>query len=115
MATTTTSKAFITKDAIITICQGALGSMTFGAYTQFSNNKMMELNNENQNVKHTNELNFIKHDNETKMNSIKQDNETKMNALNTKHTNDMNILKKDNAELKLIMDKIIENQNKRWF
>ena len=115
MATNTTSKAFITKDAIITICQGALGSMTFGAYHQFTTNKIMELNNEK--IKQENEIkmNSIKQDNETKMNSIKQDNETKMNSLNTKHTNDMNILRKDNAELKLMMDKIIENQNKRWF
>ena len=97
MATTTTSKAFITKDAIITICQGALGSMTFGAYHQFTTNKIMELNNEK-----------VKQETEIKMNFIKQDNETKMNALNIKHTNEM-------KELKLMMDKIIEIQNKRWF
>ena len=67
MATTTTSKAFITKDAIITICQGALGSMTFGAYHQFTTNKMMELNNEKQNLlhkylmdKHQNEIDELK-------------------------------------------------------
>jgi len=28
-----------------TVCQGALGAMTFGAYHQFTSNKMMELNN----------------------------------------------------------------------
>ena len=35
------------KDTIKTICQGALGAMTFGAYT----NKIMELNNQNQELK----------------------------------------------------------------
>ena len=34
-----------TTDAIKTIFQGALGAMTFGAYHQFTTNKIMELNN----------------------------------------------------------------------
>ena len=29
-----------------TICQGALGALTFGAYYQYTTNKTMELNNE---------------------------------------------------------------------
>jgi hypothetical protein len=39
------------KDTIKTICQGALGAMTFGAYHQFTTNKIMELNNQNQDLK----------------------------------------------------------------
>ena len=39
------------KDTIKTICQGALGAMTFGAYHQFTTNKIMELNNQNQELK----------------------------------------------------------------
>lgn len=31
---------------IKTICQGALGAITFGAYYQYMTNKIMELNNE---------------------------------------------------------------------
>ncbi len=34
-----------------TIGQGALGAMTFGAYHQFVTNRIMELNNENINLK----------------------------------------------------------------
>ncbi len=34
-------------DTLKTMGQGALGAMTFGAYAQFHNNRMMELNNEN--------------------------------------------------------------------
>ena len=32
-------------DTLTTICKGALGGLTFGAYHQFNTNKMMELNN----------------------------------------------------------------------
>ena len=39
------------KDTIKTICQGALGAMTFGVYHQFTTNKIMELNNQNQELK----------------------------------------------------------------
>jgi len=37
----------ISIDTIKTIANGAMGSMTFGAYHQFTTNKIMELNNEN--------------------------------------------------------------------
>ena len=40
-----TSKSIINVDVIKTICQGALGSVTFEAYHQFQTNKQMELNN----------------------------------------------------------------------
>jgi hypothetical protein len=39
------------KDTIKTICQGALGAMTFGAYHQFTTNRIIELNNQNQDLK----------------------------------------------------------------
>ena len=37
-------------DTLKTFAQGALGAMTFGAYHQYTTNKMMELNNENQDL-----------------------------------------------------------------
>jgi peptidoglycan hydrolase CwlO-like protein len=37
-------------DTAKTILKGALGAMTFGAYHQFNTNKIMELNNEKQNL-----------------------------------------------------------------
>lgn len=33
-------------DTLKTFCQGALGAMTFGAYHQYTTNRMMDLNNE---------------------------------------------------------------------
>ena len=51
-------------DTLKTMGQGALGAMTFGAYAQFHNNRMMELNNENiktwnkhRDAEHTREMN----------------------------------------------------------
>jgi hypothetical protein len=39
-------------EAMKTIAQGALGAMSFGAYHQYTTNKLMELNNENQDFKY---------------------------------------------------------------
>lgn len=38
-------------DGIKTVFQGALGALTFGAYHQFTTNKIMEMNNEKQDFK----------------------------------------------------------------
>ena len=40
----------LSMDTLKTISQGALGAMTFGAYHQYTTNKIMELNNETQNL-----------------------------------------------------------------
>jgi hypothetical protein len=54
-------------DTLKTMLQGALGAMSFGIYYQFTTNKMMELNNEKQNLlhkylmdKHQNEIDELK-------------------------------------------------------
>ena len=43
-------------ETLKTIAQGALGSMTFGAYHQFTTNKLMELNNKMINSEHKREM-----------------------------------------------------------
>ena len=42
----------ITMDTLRTIGQGALGAMTFGAYHQYTTNRIMDLNNEKVDIKH---------------------------------------------------------------
>ena len=42
----------ISGETLKTFGQGALGAMTFGAYHQYTTNKIMELNNENAEIKH---------------------------------------------------------------
>jgi len=41
------SSYIISIDTLKTVANGALGAMSFGAYHQFTTNKIMELNNEN--------------------------------------------------------------------
>jgi len=41
----------LTKEAVQTIFNGALGAMTFGAYSQFQSDKLRELNNQLQEQK----------------------------------------------------------------
>ena len=41
----------LSTDTLKTISQGAIGAMTFGAYHQYTTNKIMELNNEKQELK----------------------------------------------------------------
>ena len=46
------SKTYLlSSDTLKTFGQGALGAMTFGAYHQYTTNKIMELNNEKQELK----------------------------------------------------------------
>lgn len=53
-------------DTIKTVIKGAMGAMSFGVYHQFNTNKLMELNNINQDIKRRNEIRElqIKHEKE---------------------------------------------------
>ncbi len=76
-----TSRVLITSDTLKTIVQGALGAMTFGAYSQYINNKTMELNNryfEDKISEIKKENNEIKKEN----NEIKKENNEIKNLLN---------------------------------
>lgn len=66
-------------DAAKTIAQGALEAMTFGAYHQFTTNKIMDLNNQYMDLKHKHDIDTInqKHQREIKhlhneLNELKQ-------------------------------------------
>lgn len=51
------SKTYLVSiDTLKTFCQGALGAMTFGAYHQYTTNKIMELNNEKIEIQHKTEM-----------------------------------------------------------
>jgi hypothetical protein len=51
MSVASTLPVTITRDAISTFFTGALGAMTFGAYSQFQTDKIMTLNNQIQEQK----------------------------------------------------------------
>ena len=60
----------ISKDTLKTIVQGALGAMSFGAYHQFTTNKMMDMNNEKQDIKHKTEMNEMKNNYKTEIDKL---------------------------------------------
>ena len=77
---------------IKTICNGALGSMTFGAYHMFVTNKMMDQNNEIQRL------------------AMEQNNEKQ-------RLNLLEIEKKNDATVKALVEKVekLEQTRKGWF
>jgi hypothetical protein len=65
------STYLLSTDTLKTVASGAMGAMTFGAYHQFTTNKIMDLNNEN----------------------LKMQNKIYMEKIETKHKMDMDELK----------------------
>ena len=59
-------------DTLKTFAQGALGAMTFGAYHQYTTNKMMELNNENQDLQHKYFMDKMDNRHKTEMNELRE-------------------------------------------
>lgn len=59
-----------------TISQGALGAMTFGAYHQYTTNKIMELNNEKVEIQH--KYFMDKMENQHKKEMIEMENQHKL-------------------------------------
>jgi hypothetical protein len=51
MSVASTLPITVTRDALSTFFTGALGAMTFGAYSQFQTDKLMTLNNQIQDQK----------------------------------------------------------------
>jgi len=78
-------------DTLKTIGQGALGAMTFGAYHQYTTNKIMELNNEKIEIQHKyfmdkmeDKYRMEKKEMEDKYRMEKKEMEDKNNSMNEK-------------------------------
>ena len=63
-------------DTLRTFSQGALGAMTFGAYHQYTTNKIMELNNEKVEIQH--KYFMDKMENQHKKEMIEMENQHKL-------------------------------------
>jgi hypothetical protein len=63
-------------ETLKTISQGALGAMTFGAYHQYTTNKIMELNNEKVEIQH--KYFMDKMENQHKKEMIEMENQHKL-------------------------------------
>ena len=66
----------ISGETLKTISQGALGAMTFGAYHQYTTNKIMELNNEKVEIHH--KYFMDKMENQHKKEMIEMENQHKL-------------------------------------
>ncbi len=66
----------ISCETLKTISQGALGAMSFGAYHQYTTNKIMELNNEKVEIQH--QYFMDKMENQYKKKMIEMENQQKL-------------------------------------
>lgn len=79
------SKSYlISSESLKTFGQGALGAMTFGAYHQYTTNKIMELNNEKIEIQHKYFMDKIENQHKKEMNEINEKMEKLEKALETK-------------------------------
>jgi hypothetical protein len=86
----------ISIETLRTIGQGALGAMTFGAYHQYTTNRMMDLNNENMEMK----------------------NKYFMDRMEAKHKLEMNEMELQQKTLNEKLNKLellISQERKGWF
>lgn len=62
----------LSSDILKIISQGALGAMTFGAYHQYTTNKLMELNNEKQELQQKYFMDKMDNRHKTEMNELRK-------------------------------------------
>lgn len=72
----------LSSDTLKTISQGALGAMTFGAYHQYTTNKIIELNNEKQELQQKYFMDKMENHHKTEMNELRE----KLNKIEQKKT-----------------------------
>ena len=72
-------------ETVKTIAQGALGAMSFGAYHQYTTNKLMELNNENQDFKYKLFMDQMEKRHQNEIAELRSHIETLKNVLKTEH------------------------------
>ena len=59
-------------DTLKIICQGSLGALTFGAYHQYTTNKIMELHNEKQQLQQKYFMDKMENRHKTEMNELRE-------------------------------------------
>jgi heme A synthase len=89
------SRITITTDTIKTVLQGALGAMTFGAYHQFTTNKMMEMNNQIMEQKHQYQMDILEQKHQYQMDKM--------------HKEDMEMIRELSKKIEAI-----EKRNRWW-
>ena len=93
----------ISGETLKTISQGALGAMTFGAYHQYTTNKIMELND----YKHKVEINELHNKYRVEINEIHINHKIEMDI----YRKEINLYRSEIENL----TKKIEKLEKRWW
>lgn len=86
----------INTETIKTICQGALGAMTFGAYHQYTTNKIMELNNEKVEIQNKYFMDKMEHEHKKEMTEMENQYKILVNKFET-------------------LERSIEAKQRKWF
>ena len=75
----------ISGETLKTFGQGALGAMTFGAYHQYTTNKIMELNNEKVEIQHKYFMDKMEHQHKKQMNEMEHQHKKEMDEMEQQH------------------------------
>ena len=75
----------ISGETLKTIGQGALGAMTFGAYHQYTTNKIMELNNEKVEIQHKYFMDKMENQHKKEMDKMENQHKKEMNEMENQH------------------------------
>lgn len=92
-------------DTVKTIIQGALGAVTFGAYHQFTTNKIMELNNDKLNLEHKYSLDRMENEHKEHLKQLDIENKKYLEIMEQNHQKEMN-------ELRNTLNKFMETQKR---
>jgi hypothetical protein len=91
-------------DAIKIIFQGALGSLTFGAYHQYTTTKMMEMNNE-----------LIRLQNKYELDKMKIEHEKQLELIEIENKKQLELIRIENEKLNEKITKLDIKYSNRWF
>jgi len=94
-------------ETIRTICQGALGAMSFGAYHQYTSNKMMELNNEKMEIQNKYFMDKMENQHKREMDKMENEHKKEMHEIVNKYEKMFNKFE--------MLERTIETKQRRWF
>ena len=97
----------ISGETLKTIGQGALGAMTFGAYHQYTTNKIMELNNEKVEIQHKYFMDKMENQHKKEMIEMENQHKKEMIEMENQHK-----LLNDKLEK---LEKVVSQQKSCWW
>jgi hypothetical protein len=97
----------ISGETLKTIGQGALGAMTFGAYHQYTTNKIMELNNEKVEIQHQYFMDKMENNHKKEMIEMENQHKKEMIEIENQHK-----LLNDKFEK---LEKVVSQQKSWWW